>query len=231
MAPLHAWAVLPVKRLDEAKSRLDPVLGAAQRRALAESLFERCLGVLTQSPEVHQTLVVSADPAVLAHAGSLGATPIAEEAAGLNGALSLAREHAVREGAQRLLVLACDLPLVSPEDLENLFSRAAVPGVVIAPDRRRQGTNALLLAPPLAIDFAFGENSFQRHQALAAAAGVSAAAVTLPGLAFDVDLPQDWHDLQASGWRLSGRSRRPASAAAAAPGNPAPRLPDLHPSA
>jgi 2-phospho-L-lactate guanylyltransferase len=230
MGSLQTWAVLPGKRLDEAKSRLDSVLAAAERRALAETLFEHCLEVLRKSPAIDRTLVVSSDPGVLARADAGGAATIAETEAGLNPALTLARAHALETEAGRLLVLASDLPFLSVDDLGALLMEASAP-VVIAPDRRRLGTNALLVNPPGIIDFAFGEDSFQRHLNFASAAGLSAVEVNLLGLAFDVDLPQDWQDLLATGWRLTGREPKPASVAAAAPDSRAPGLPDPHPSA
>jgi 2-phospho-L-lactate/phosphoenolpyruvate guanylyltransferase len=73
-------------------------------------------------------------------------------------------------------------------------------GIVIAPDRHRQGTNSLLLRPADAIEFSFGESSYQRHLELATASGLKSIEVFRTGLAFDIDLPRDWHDLMSSGW-------------------------------
>jgi 2-phospho-L-lactate guanylyltransferase len=148
-------------------------------------------------------LVVSADPAALMLAAQQGVATLQEARAGLNQALVQARRHAVEQGARSLLVLASDLPLVSASDVEAILA-AGDASVVIAPDRRRQGTNALLLRPPEVIAFAFGEDSFARHLDLALAAGVVAIEVSLPGLAFDVDLSEDWDDLRALGWRPGG---------------------------
>ena len=49
--------------------------------------------------------------------------------------------------------------------------RRRAPGVTIVPDRHGTGTNALLLAPPDAIDPSFGPGSFARHRLAAEAAG------------------------------------------------------------
>jgi 2-phospho-L-lactate guanylyltransferase len=234
VAAKQSWAVLPVKPFTEAKSRLDPVLSAAERHELARSLLMRELDVLQACVAVDRILVVSTDDLALEIAASHGAATLLEAGAGLNGALSQAREYAVAEGAESLLVLACDLPLVTTSDIDALFT-AGRASVVIAPDRRRQGTNALLLCPPGVIDFVFGDDSFARHLALARDAGQAAVEISLPGLAFDVDTPEDWRDLLAVGWKMGSangaREKKPAPPGAAAPGSREPTLPGQHRSA
>jgi 2-phospho-L-lactate guanylyltransferase len=225
VADNQTWAVLPAKPFEEAKSRLDAVLSAAERHDLARGLLVHSLEALRDCDAIDQVLAVSADPEVLLLAEEHGAVRLQENRAGLNQALVQARRHAVEHGALSLLVLASDLPLVSAADIDALFA-AGDAGVVIAPDRRRQGTNALLLRPPEVIPFAFGEDSFARHLDLAAAAGVVAIEVALPGLAFDVDLSEDWHDLRALGWRpdgANGHSRGWAPRGPGTPDKPAPR--------
>jgi len=62
--------------------------------------------------------------------------------------------------------------------------------VSIVPDRHGRGTNALLIAPPDAIDVCFGGDSRAAHVAAAEMAG--ARVVELGGpLALDVDTPDD----------------------------------------
>ncbi len=62
--------------------------------------------------------------------------------------------------------------------------------VVLVPDRHGSGTNALLLAPPNAIDFRFGEGSRAAHAAAAEAAGATYVELDGP-LSFDLDTPED----------------------------------------
>jgi 2-phospho-L-lactate/phosphoenolpyruvate guanylyltransferase len=197
------WGILPVKRLDWAKSRLNGALSPEQRRALAAGLMQNALLALLNSNALERVVVVSADPEALALAQAHGAEVLAEASTGgLNQALTNARAAAVRRGATSLLVLASDLPLVMPSDVETFVLEMKGPGVILAPDRRRQGTNALLLRPAGAIEFAFGLNSFERHRLLARQAGLNARVSELPRLAFDVDLPEDLDDLGRLGWRL-----------------------------
>ena len=206
------WAVLPVKRLDDAKSRLESVLSAKQRRDLARRLLEQSLEALRTCEAIDQVLVVSSDPEALELASQHGVQTLTETGTGLNPALDEARGHAVAGGATSLLVLACDLPLLDVSDIDSMIAAGHKAAIVIAPDRRNEGTNALLLRPAGAIEFNFGEASFQRHVTLAEASGYRHHVLKLSGLAFDIDLPEDWHDFNSGGTLLGdalfpGRTR------------------------
>ncbi|HXF63140.1 MAG TPA: 2-phospho-L-lactate guanylyltransferase [Caldilineaceae bacterium] len=188
---LLVWLIVPVKPLEEGKSRLAPALDAAARAALSRRWLNALLATAQASARFAGIGVVSRDPAVLALATTYGATAIQEAGDDLNSALEQARRVAVQAGAEALLVLPSDLPLVTAEDLTTLVTLAATgAGMVIAPSHDG-GTNALLLRPPNAIPYAFGDESFERHRALAAAAGLPCRVVHSPTLAWDVDSPED----------------------------------------
>ena len=91
-----------------------------------------------------------------------------------------------------VLILPADLPLISKNDILSLIKLAKNPPiVVISPDRREDGTNALLISPPGLIDYDFGPGSFSRHCNRAKLAGAKLEIANLPSLAFDLDIPED----------------------------------------
>jgi 2-phospho-L-lactate/phosphoenolpyruvate guanylyltransferase len=95
-----------------------------------------------------------------------------------------------------VLVLPADLPLMTPNDILALIERATQPPVVvIAPDRHKEGTNALLICPAGLIEYDFGVGSFQRHCKRARQAGARLEVVTLPSLGLDLDLPEDLEEV------------------------------------
>ena len=193
----NSWAVLPVKPFDWAKSRLDTVLTPAERAALARQLMRGSLSALIESRCFERVIVVSRDAEALALAQEQGALGLAEDApADLNLAIVAARNLAIDEDVHSLLVLASDLPLVRPEDIQRVIAAGDTASAVIVPDRRAEGTNALLLQPPDLIEPAFGIQSFQRHLTLLSAAGASATVLRLERIAFDVDVPEDLADLE-----------------------------------
>ncbi len=188
------WAIVPVKPFLASKSRLSGVLTPQERAGLSREFLGHALDVLARVPAVGETLVVSRDPAALALAHSRRARTVTEAGApDLNAALRRATEVAAASRAEGVLILPTDLPFLAPEDVGQLIAPdEAGPRVAIAPDRRDEGTNALYVAPPGLLNYVFGIHSFARHLQLAQAAGVNVRICRLPGVALDVDGPEDW---------------------------------------
>jgi len=188
------WAIVPVKPLRRGKSRLAGTLSEDERTHLNQLLLEHTLQTLTNLKEIEQILVVSRDPAALALAREHGARTVRETAGSpqLNTALTRATVVAQVYATRGVLVVPADLPLMTREDVLALVERATNPPVVvIAPDRREEGTNALLICPAGLIEYDFGPGSFRRHCERAQAAGARLEVVTLPSLGLDLDLPED----------------------------------------
>ena len=187
------WAIVPVKPLRRGKSRLAGALSEDERAELNESLLQHTLKTLSGLKEVEQVLVVSRDPQALTVARQHGARTVREDGQPqLNTALTRATIVAQVYATRGVLILPADLPLISEEDVLTLIERAVDPPVVvIAPDRHRKGTNALLLSPSGLIEYDFGEDSFVKHCQLAREAGARLEIVDLPTLGLDLDLPED----------------------------------------
>ena len=113
---------------------------------------------------------------------------------GLNAALSLGATEALRQGAARVLFIPADLPLARAEEIGEILSassRSDCRGPIIVPARDGDGTNALLLCPPDALEPSFGQGSFARHCTQARARGLTPLLLRLEGLALDIDGPGD----------------------------------------
>jgi len=192
------WAIVPVKPLRRGKSRLAGTLSEDERTQLNQLLLEHTLKTLTDLKEIEQILVVSRDPAALSLARDHGARTVREAAGSphLNTALTRATVVAQVYATRGVLVLPADLPLMTREDILALVERATEPPVVvIAPDRREEGTNALLICPAGLIEYDFGIGSFQRHCERARQANARLEVVTLPSLGLDLDLPEDLEEV------------------------------------
>jgi 2-phospho-L-lactate guanylyltransferase len=168
-------------------------LSDEEREKLNRLLLERTLRTLVDMREVEEVLVVSRDSAALSMARQLGARTVQEDGApALNTALQRATVVAQVYASRGVLVIPADLPLLASSDVSTLIERATDPPVVvIAPDRRQLGTNALLLAPSNLMEYDFGGASFRRHCERARRAGARLEIVTLPSLGLDLDLPED----------------------------------------
>ena len=187
------WAIVPVKPLRRGKSRLSGVLSPEERNDLNRRLLTHTLETLSAIPEIEQILVISRDQAALSLAREHGARTVLENGAPeLNVALARATIVAKNYATRGLLIVPADLPLISPEDVNAMLDVAVDPPVVVlAPDHRRQGTNALLVCPVGLIDYDFGPGSFQRHCERALQAGARLEILELPSLALDMDMPED----------------------------------------
>ena len=187
------WAIVPVKPLRRGKSRLASVLTQEERADLNQRLLVHTVDTLRAIPEIEQVLVVSRDQAALSLARNHGARTVQENGAPkLNIALARATILASNYITRGILIVPADLPLITPEDVRAMLDRAKYPPVVVvAPDRHRQGTNALLVCPAGLIEYEFGPGSFQRHCELARDAGAQLEICELPSLALDVDYPED----------------------------------------
>lgn len=187
------WAIVPVKPLQRGKSRLSEVLTQAERADLNRRLLAHTLDTLTAIPDIEHILVISRDQSALALAREYGARTVQENGSPhLNLALARATIIAKTYATRGVLILPADLPLITPEDIHTLLDLAVdSPVVVVAPDHRRQGTNALLVCPAGLIEYEFGPGSFRRHCERARLAGARLEICELPSLALDMDLPED----------------------------------------
>lgn len=185
-------AIVPVKPLAEAKTRLSGVFNQDQRAALARRLLERTLLKLTRTRGIARVTVISRDEQVLKTARTFGAFSIPETNANLNDALAQARRVCIANGARAVLILPADLPRLRVRDIEKMIALGEpAPRVVIVPATRDNGTNALLLNPALDFDFQFGANSFAVHRAQAVARNIPLAIYDSDTVTVDLDVPED----------------------------------------
>jgi 2-phospho-L-lactate guanylyltransferase len=209
---LKATAVLPVKRFAAAKQRLAPGMGATHRAELAEAMLGDVLGAIGETRSIERTVVVTSEPRATDISIAQGAHVMPDPDGGHSGAALAGIEWAMELGAERVVLLPIDCPLLAPRELERLLTGMPERYVGVVPDRHGTGTNALALAPPDAIEPSFGEGSCARHVAAARAASVPYGVEELPSLALDLDTPADVVALTMALERDRGRAKRTAKA-------------------
>jgi 2-phospho-L-lactate/phosphoenolpyruvate guanylyltransferase len=201
---MSVWVLIPVKPIARAKSRLASVLDADQRTHLAEAMLRHTLEIVTPLSAVTGVLVISRDSRALALAREMRAHTVQESGAPeLNNALMRATQVLGGWRAGAVLVLPADIPLMNADDITQVIRLGQSPDtVVITPDAHHDGTNALLVRPPGLFSYAYGKNSFERHQQLARLAGATVHVYEAERLMLDLDTPDDWqqyHQYVASG--------------------------------
>lgn len=211
-------ALIPVKRLALAKSRLAAYFARSQRETLVLDMLQHVVCTLCESDSFEQVYVVSADAQVLELAQHWGAEALRERRSGHNPALQDAAQVILERAAWRfktyarqalpdersrfvpqgfgLLTISADLPLLSQEDVQELLTCGERSQVVLAAATDGAGTNALLLRPPLLLPYLFGPGSLPAYIQAASQRGVSYMLLHRAGLAFDIDTREDVYVLE-----------------------------------
>ena len=186
--------VIPMKRLDEAKTRLREAVPEEERKKLCLSMLKHLLSQACLCPEFDRIYIISPQEEIMdwlpgfeqvKHICSCrdrGLNSAAEEAAGV----------LFRDGLHTMVFLHGDLPYVTAQDLKCLYREAQKAQVVLVPDQTGTGTTALAATPPGCLRTSFGPGSFQKHKITCEKQGLSYRIYENPRLGMDMDLPQDW---------------------------------------
>jgi len=206
---MSVWAAVPVKTFATAKHRLSSLLTPAQRSALAAAMLEDVLSALAGT-SLGGIMVNTEDVAAAALARRFGAAVVAEDAQGGHTAAvaAMARLLGAR-GASAMLALPGDIPRVTMAELEQVCAaKRRSPAFTIVPAHDELGSNAVLVAPPGAVPLRFGDNSFFPHLDAARRLGIEPVVVKLPGIALDIDRPEDVYALLRAKPPLPSRAVR-----------------------
>ena len=194
------WALLPLKDLVQAKTRLSGTLAPSERRALAQAMAEDVLSALSGCDGLEGILLISDDPGadLLARKYAVELLPEAElSVTGLNPVVEAGCDRLRARGIEAVMVVHSDLPLLTAEELDQLLRYRASRSLdlVISPDRRRDGTNIMLCKLSRLPRLSYGRGSCGLHMQAAESAGSSVELLPLTGAALDVDQPADLVDL------------------------------------
>jgi 2-phospho-L-lactate guanylyltransferase len=187
------WAVVPVKDTRTAKQRLAAVMDQETRTLLAQAMLEDVLSAVAASTSLAGLVVVTADPFATQVAQRYGARLLSEGGEeGQTRAMRYAVEVLAAEGRRAILTLPIDVPLITPQEIDAVVAEARrEPEFAIVPAHDRQGSNAILCAPPRYVPLSFGNHSFTPHLAAARERGIEPCVVELPGIGLDIDSPPD----------------------------------------
>ena len=181
---MDAHVLIPLKALDRAKSRLAEALAPDERAELMRSLLEGVVGAVREAG-VQRITVVTAE--------SLDGYEVwLDRGLAWNDALAAAAAEVVT--APVVAFVSADLPLLRSDEVEDLLDATPQRGIAIA-RALDGGTNAVSMRPPGLVPTHFGE---AKSAAVHAGLGVDHVVLDLPGLAFDVDTPEDLARMQAA---------------------------------
>ena len=191
---MRTLAILPMKSFDAAKQRLADALPRGSRQALVRAMFGDVVASLRRCRRIEGAIVVTGDSQAAAAASADRLEVVHDHLSeGQAPAAKLGVARAMERGAERVVMVPGDTPLLEAADLDRLLDRCEARGLAaaIVPDRHGTGTNALVLSPPDAIGPRFGPGSLELHAAAAREAEIPHAVEPVRSLGLDVDTPDD----------------------------------------
>jgi 2-phospho-L-lactate guanylyltransferase len=180
---MGAHVLVPLKKIDP-KSRLGGELALEERVRLMRGLLAGVVGSVREAGVERVTVVTGID--------LKGYETWDDRDLPWNDALAAAIAEIVT--APLVAVISADLPALRAEDVEELLAATPQRGIAIA-RALDGGTNAVSMRPPGIVRTHFGEPG---SAAVHAGLGVDHVVLDLPGLAFDVDTPEDLARMQAA---------------------------------
>lgn len=187
-------AVVPVKRLEDAKKRLSGFLSSLERRRICLAMLFDVLDNLERVRCIDEVCIVTSDEQVeaLVHARCENVRTIKEPVhSDLNGALHHATCRLEEHGASRVLILPGDVPLVKAHAIERILSDDEAAQMIVVPDKNCRGTNLLVFRLPFPLKPCFGPDSFSEHRKQALERGISYSVFSAGCLRWDIDCPRD----------------------------------------
>lgn len=187
------YLLIPVKDLTRAKQRLAALMTQQERTQLAWAMLENTFAAASQTCSVDRVAIVTLYPPAIELAKKFGMEVILEtEQISESASVDFGSREAAKRGAEAVLRLPIDLPLITAEDIETIIAAdQPEPSVVIVPSRDGTGTNAILRRPPTLFPSHFGTGSLAKHIREAEQANAACTLLDLPRIALDIDEPED----------------------------------------
>ncbi len=190
---MKTYAIVPVKELDRAKSRLSECLDKEGRKGLLFAMLEDVLSALVDIP----TIVIS--PENLNSIERENVVFLKQEGKkDLDSAVKQANAYALKRGASSTLFIPADMPLIRRKDLLEVFKLGQRYSVIITRSSDG-GTGILYRRPPNIMESRFTQNSYEDHMAEAKRQGINPHIHSSFPLSLDIDTLEDLRRFMAHG--------------------------------
>lgn len=190
-------AVIPMKSLHSAKSRLSNILTAQQRKNLAMYLLDATIKEIKKSCIISEIIIVSNDKAVKNYSCLNNLKYIKDSEEGVNKAVILADNYCIDNGINANIVIPHDLPFISAKEIDEIctISNKHHKCIIICPSKRFDGTNILFRKPPDVIKTHYDDNSYMNHLKEAYKFKIPIESLDIVKLRFDLDTKEDLLEL------------------------------------
>lgn len=191
-------AVIPMKNLNFAKSRLSTILTRQQRKNLIFFLLDITIKTLKESRLITEIIVVSSDKTIEKFSFENSLKFIKEDYdSGVNNAVILADRYCINNNIDANIVIPHDLPFISAKEIDQIcnISQKYPKCIILCPSKRFDGTNILFRKPPNVIKTFYDDNSYMNHLKEAQKHNIPIESLELDNLMFDIDTREDLIEL------------------------------------
>ena len=153
------YAIIPVSKFKNAKTRLSPFLSEEERENLLKAMLHDVTDTLKKY--VDKIFIISRDEEVLNYAEKLNLDTILEdENSNLNKALKQAMKYC-KGKAKKIIIVPSDVPLIGKTNVQMLIDASKSLDFIIVPSKGG-GTNMIIMKP-MAIHTRFEGFSYREH--------------------------------------------------------------------
>lgn len=182
-------SIIPVKTFSRAKSRLG--LSQEKTEELCKVMLEEVLSAISKS-QISKTIIISKDEAAFEIAKKYDTIQIFEEKEnGVNAAVALSEKYLLENNFDASIVFPQDIPLIRPQDIDELIKLQKTPQVIVVPSRKFDGTNALLRSPIDIMETHYDEDSYKIHLSTAKSKNIPVTFALISRIMWDVDDKSD----------------------------------------
>lgn len=185
---MNVSAFIPIKKFTTSKKRLSNVISSTEREALAASMANNTIDILSKSNICHSITVVTNDSTLSFHNTNSYFT---------ESSLNEGLEEAINSSAvsDHILIMHADLPRINETDLQHFLSLYDRAKVSIVSDIKKQGTNCLMFSGSLNFQYKFGTDSYNLFLNEFKNNGINYQDIDLPSLQDDLDSEEDYFKL------------------------------------
>lgn len=195
------YAIIPVSRFKECKTRLSPFLNEEERENLLKVMLKDVTEAVAKY--VDEIIIISADEDVLSYGKSLNLKTLKEnENSNLNKALKQVMDFC-KTKANKVIILPSDVPLIGKTNIKMLIDSSKNIDFIIVPSKGG-GTNAIIMKPG-AIRTKFGDFSYKEHVNAADRKNLNPQVHDSFFMALDVNTTEDLGEIMVHGENTNTR--------------------------
>lgn len=197
----NIYAIIPVTKFKNAKTRLSPFLSEGERENLLKAMLHDVTDALKK--HVDRIIIISRDEGVLSYAKTLNVDTILEnENSNLNKAMTQAMKYC-KGKTRKIMIVPSDVPLIGKTNVKMVIDASKNLDFIIVPSKGG-GTNMMIMKP-MAIRTRYEGFSYKEHVNVAEKKKLNPQVHDSFFMALDVNTTEDLGEIMIHGEKTHTR--------------------------